>query len=328
MSVPVWVWVVTVVGFVAVLVLDLLVVDRHPHEVTVWESARWVLFYIVLAVTFGFGVARLVSWRYAGEFFAGYITEYSLSVDNLFVFAVLMSALGVPRIHQHRVLLVGIGLALTLRGVFIALGAAAISRFEWIFYLFGAFLIWTAYRLAVGKTSGDQEYAESALLRAVRRVVPVADRYHGTKLVVKLDRRRFLTPMLIVMVAIGTTDLMFAVDSIPAVFGLTKQPYLVFTANAFALMGLRQLFFLLGGLLRRLVYLNQGLALVLGFIGAKLVSEALYGDGVMWAPRIGIGASLAVVAGLLCVTTMASMVKVWLDPSAVPEPVGAPARHR
>lgn len=323
MAIPFWIWLATIVGFAGILVADLAFVDRKPHEVGLGEAARWVVFYITLATCFGLTLGWLTSWGHAGEFFAGYITEYSLSVDNLFVFAVIMSALAVPARNQHKVLLVGIALALVFRGVFIAVGAAAISLFDWIFYVFGAFLIWTAYRLAVGKADTEDEYTESALLRKVRRVLPVTPGYHGARVTVRLNGKRYLTPMLIVMVAIGTTDLMFAVDSIPAIFGLTKEPYLVFTSNAFALMGLRQLYFLVGGLLRKLVYLNRGLALVLGFIGVKLVAEALHGDGVAWAPHIGVVTSLVVVVGLLTITTVASLVKVWLDPSVVPASTAA-----
>ena len=213
----------------------------------------------------------------AGEFFAGYITEYSLSVDNLFVFVIIMAAFKVPAVHQHRVLLVGIVIALVMRGVFIAVGAAAINAFSWVFYLFAAVLIVTAVNLArQGSEHDDAEFRENAALRALRRLLPVTDDYHGARSVVRVNGRRMVTPMLIVMFAIGSTDLLFALDSIPAIFGLTQEPYLVFTANAFALMGLRQLYFLLGGLLSKLVYLSYGLSVILGFIGVKLVLHALH----------------------------------------------------
>ena len=316
MDIPTWVWAITIGGLLAVLAADLVLVDRRPHEVTVGEAARWVVFYIALAVGFGLGLARLEGGGYAKEFFAGYITEYSLSVDNLFVFVIIMSAFAVPRIHQHKVLVFGILTALILRGVFIAVGAAAISAFEWIFYFFGAFLVYTAYRLAAGHEPGEGEYRENAALRLARRVLPMTGRYHGAKTVVKLGGRRFVTPMLVVMIAIGTTDVLFALDSIPAIFGLTKEPYLVFTANAFALMGLRQLYFLIGGLLARLVYLSKGLAIILGFIGVKLIFEALASSGVDWAPHIGIGLSLGVIVGVLAVTTVASLVRVRRHPEA------------
>ncbi|HSV68269.1 MAG TPA: TerC family protein [Mycobacteriales bacterium] len=316
MNPPTWVWILTVAALLMLLAVDLLVVDRRPHEVTVGEAARWVAFYVGLAVLFGIGIGRLAGGRYAGEFFAGYITEYSLSVDNLFVFVVIISAFGVPAIHQHKVLLFGILTALMLRGLFIAAGAAIISAFEWVFYIFGAFLVYTAYKLAFSGGQQPSDYQENAALRLARRVLPMTDRYHGARSVVRVGGRWHVTPMLVVMLAIGTTDLLFALDSIPAVFGLTKEPFLVFTANAFALMGLRQLYFLIGGLLTRLVYLSQGLAIILGFIGVKLILEALHASGAQWAPHIGIVASLAVIVGVLTVTTVLSLVKVRRDPKA------------
>jgi tellurite resistance protein TerC len=313
-DVPTWIWVLTVVGLLAVLAADLFMVDRKPHEVSVGEAARWVVFYVALAVAFGIGLGHVAGAAHAKEFFAGYITEYSLSVDNLFVFVIIMSAFGVPRIHQHKVLLFGILTALVLRGVFIAVGAAAIAAFEWIFYFFGAFLVYTAYKLATGGDHGGGEYRENAALRLARRVLPMTGDYHGARTVVRLRGRRHVTPMLIVMIAIGTTDVLFALDSIPAIFGLTKEPYLVFTANVFALMGLRQLYFLIGGLLARLVYLSRGLAIILGFIGVKLIFEALDASGMRWAPHIGIELSLGVIVGVLTVTTVASLVAVRRRP--------------
>jgi len=268
--------------------------------------------------------------QYAGEFFAGYITEYSLSVDNLFVFVIIMTTFGVPAIYQHKVLLFGILAALVLRGLFIAAGAAVIEQFEWVFYLFGAFLLYTGWRLAF-RREGDEEaeFRENAALRLIRRFLPVTDRYHGAAVFTRIDGKRYVTPMLVVMLAIGTTDILFALDSIPAIFGLTKEPFLVFTSNAFALMGLRQLYFLLGGLLNRLVYLDIGLAVILAFIGVKLILEALHGEGVTWAPEIGIIASLTVIVVVLGVTTALSLLKVRRDPSAarqVSAPRPPPAR--
>jgi tellurite resistance protein TerC len=315
-NIATWVWAVTLAGLLALLAVDLFLVDRKPHEVTVGEAARWVIFYVALAIGFGIGVGYFAGSGHAKEFFAGYITEYSLSVDNLFVFVIIMGAFAVPRIHQHKVLLFGILTALVLRGLFIAAGAAVISRFEWVFYFFGAFLVYTAYKLATGGDHDSDGYHENATLRLARRVLPMTDRYHGAKTVVKVNGRRLVTPMLVVMIAIGTTDILFALDSIPAIFGLTKEPYLVFTANAFALMGLRQLYFLIGGLLTRLVYLSKGLAIILGFIGVKLVFEALASSGVEWAPHIGIELSLGVIIAVLAVTTVASLVKVRRHPEA------------
>ncbi|KAA2261639.1 TerC family protein [Solihabitans fulvus] len=328
MNVPVWLWIATIVGLLALLAIDLVIVDRKPHEVSIGEAARWVAFYVACAIVFGLGIWFFAGGTQAGEFFAGYITEYSLSVDNLFVFVVLMTGFAVPAIHQHRVLLVGILVALVLRGLFIAVGAAVIAQFSAIFYLFGAFLIVTAYKLARSRHNGggeEEEYKENALVRAVRRVLPVTKEYHGEKSFVRVAGRRMVTPMFIVMLAIGTTDLLFALDSIPAIFGLTKEPFLVFTANAFALMGLRQLYFLLGGLLNKLVYLSVGLSVILGFIGLKLILEALHtnalpflngGEGLP-VPTISITLSLTVIVGVLLITTVASLIKVRRDPTAV-----------
>jgi tellurite resistance protein TerC len=336
-NVPTWLWLATIVGILALLAADLFIVDHNPHAIRIGEAARWVVFYVTLAVLFGLGILLFSGGQYAGEFFAGYITEYSLSVDNLFVFVIIMSTFAVPAIHQHKVLLFGILAALVLRGLFIAAGAAVIERFEWVFYIFGAFLLYTAYKLAFRRDDDEDEYRENVVLRLVRRVLPVTEDYHGAKVFVRLDSKRFVTPMLVVMLAIGTTDILFALDSIPAIFGLTKEPFLVFAANAFALMGLRQLYFLLGGLLNRLVYLDTGLAIILGFIGVKLILEALHGEGVSWAPEIGIVPSLTVIVSVLVVTTVLSLLKVRRDPSsarhlpeaptASPDPAPAEARR-
>jgi tellurite resistance protein TerC len=321
MAVPAWAWFATIGGLVVLFAIDLLIVDRKPHEVTVGEAGRWVAFYIACAVAFGGAIWAFSGSQYAGEFFAGYITEYSLSVDNLFIFLIIMSGFAVPKIHQHKVLLVGIVIALVMRGIFIAVGAVAIAQFSWVFYLFGIFLIYTAWKLSRTGLVEDEEYEENAMTKLARRLFPVTDAYHGASSFVKIDGKRFVTPMFIVMIAIGTADLLFAVDSIPAIFGLTKEPFLVFTANAFALMGLRQLYFLLGGLLRKLVYLSVGLAVILGFIGVKLVLEALHtnalpfinGGEALPVPTIGIELSLAVIIGVLVITTVASLIKTRKD---------------
>ncbi|MDQ2706605.1 MAG: TerC family protein [Actinomycetota bacterium] len=317
MTVPAWLWLTTVAALVAVILFDLFVVDHNPHVVSMREATRWVVFYVLLAVVFGVGLWMFAGADHAGEFFAGYITEYSLSVDNLFIFVLIMSAFKVPVIHQHRVLLVGIVIALIMRGVFIALGAAAIEQFSWVFYVFAAILVVTAYKLVRGSDE-DDGYRENASLRLLRRVLPVTDEFHGARTTVRIGGRRFVTPMLVVMVAIGTTDLLFALDSIPAIFGLTQEPYLVFSANAFALLGLRQLYFLLGGLLNKLVYLSYGLAVILAFIGAKLVLEALHSNELDFinggqpvdVPQVGIVVSLGVIVSVLAVTTAASLLKV------------------
>jgi tellurite resistance protein TerC len=308
LDLPSYVWIATIGGFVLLLVLDQVVSSRQgEHEPTTREATGWVLFYVLLAGLFGVGLTLLAGGKSGGEFFAGYLTEYSLSVDNLFVFVVLLARFDVPRVLHHKVLLVGIGLALVLRGAFIAAGAAAINEFVWIFFVFGAFLVYTAYGLAKADEEDHEPGEDSRLMLLVRRVLPTSEEFDGASLTTRVDGRKLFTPLLLVMIAIGTTDLLFALDSIPAIFGLTQEPYIVFTANAFALMGLRQLYFLLDGLLDRLVYLNKGLAVVLGFIGVKLVFHALHEYGVDWAPDIGIVASLAVIVGALAVTTIVSL---------------------
>jgi tellurite resistance protein TerC len=311
MDVSLLVWITTLAVLVAVISLDFIIVARRPHEPSLREASLWVSLYVGLAIAFGIGLSVVTGGQRSGEFFAGWLTEYSLSVDNLFVFIIIMSRFAVPRAYQQKVLLVGVGLALVMRGIFIALGAEAISRFDWMFYIFGAFLIYTAWKLA---TSGEEEeFKENAVLVAARKVLPTTPDYRGASLTARVDGKRFVTPMLIVMVAIGTTDLLFALDSIPAIFGLTQEPYLVFTANAFALMGLRQLYFLIGGLLDRLVYLSYGLAMVLGFIGVKLILEALHHGGVHWAPEVPIHVSLTVIASTLTVTAVVSLMKSARD---------------
>lgn len=320
MNVPAWVWLATIGGLIVLLVLDLIIVDRHPHEVKVGEAARWVVFYIACAAVFGLGVWYFSGSRYGIEFFAGYITEYSLSVDNLFIFVIIMTTFAVPKIHQHRVLLIGIVIALIMRGIFIAAGAALIANFSWVFYIFGALLLALGVQ-QIWQQSEAEEYKENAVLRGLRRVLPVADDYHGPRLWVKIDGKRWVTPMLIVILAIGTADLIFALDSIPAIFGLTQEAYLVFTANAFALLGLRQLYFLIGGLLKRLVYLSIGLGVILSFIGAKLVLEALHtnelpflnGGQPLPVPTVGIELSLGVIVTVLILTTVASLLKSRKD---------------
>src|SRR5690348_3117386 len=266
------------------------------------EASLWVVFYVSIAIAFGLGVLAASGAEYAGQFYTGWLTEYSLSIDNLFVFVIIMARFSVPRQYQQKILLIGIVLALLMRGAFIAAGSAAINRFSWVFYLFSVFLIYTAVKLATQRDSDDDDFKENPVIRWSRRVLPMTDDFVGSKLTARQRGRWLLTPMVVVLIAIGTTDLIFALDSIPAIFGLTKEPYLVFTANVFALMGLRQLYFLLGGLLNRLTYLSIGLAAVLGFIGVKLILEALHdnnlpfvngGEPIGWVPAIPIWASLA-----------------------------------
>ena len=333
MAVSTGVWVATLVVLIAVLAVDLLIIGRRPHEPSVKESSIWVSIYIALALIFGVGLWVTSGGTVAGEFYAGWLTEYSLSVDNLFVFVIIMSRFAVPRKFQQEVLLIGIILALVMRGGFIAAGAALISQFAWVFYIFGAFLIYTAINLARDGEMVPEDYKENIVIRYARRALRVSNDYgNGRFTTVNGAGRRMFTPLLIVMIAIGTTDLIFALDSIPAIFGITDEPYLVFTANVFALMGLRQLYFLLGGLLERLVYLSMGLSVILGFIGVKLVLEALAdnnlpfingGEHVGWAPHIPIWLSLTVIIGTLTIATVASLVKSSRD--AKRELVGAAA---
>jgi tellurite resistance protein TerC len=294
-------------GLCALIAVDFFI-GRKPHDVSVKEAGIWTVVWVVLAVLFGVGLLVFAGGQPAGEFFAGFITEKSLSVDNLFVFVLIMAKFSVPSQYQQRVLLVGVLIALLLRAVFIAAGAAIISTFAWVFYIFGAFLIYTAWKLIQEARADEpeQEYEENKLLKAAERRFGVADRYHGTKLWIEQNGKRVMTPMLVVMLAIGTTDVLFALDSIPAIFGLTQDPYIVFTANAFALMGLRQLYFLIGGLLKKLVHLSYGLSVILGFIGVKLVLHALHESGVR-VPEISIPVSLGVIGSVLAVTTVTSL---------------------
>lgn len=308
-------WGVTIAVIVAIIVLDLLLADRRPHRISTKEAAGWVGLYVSLAVLFGIGIGVTSGWTYGGEFFAGYLTELSLSVDNLFVFVIILAAFAVPEIHQHKVLLYGIIIALILRAVLIAVGAAVIEAFSSVFYLFGAFLLFTAWKLIQHRDS-TPEPGQNKVLRLVERVVPTTREYHGTKLTVKLSGKRFVTPMFLVMIAIGTTDILFALDSIPAIFGLTQEPYIVLTANAFALFGLRQMYFLLHGLLDRLIYLSIGLAVILGFIGVKLILHALH-ETTHDTPEIPLALSLGFIIATLIVTAVASLWKVRRDPSAV-----------
>jgi tellurite resistance protein TerC len=301
------VWLLTIVALCVLVGADFFI-GRKPHDVSVKEAGIWTVVWVVLACLFGLGLLLFVGGKPTGEFFAGYITEKSLSVDNLFVFVLIMGKFAVPSQYQQRVLMVGVVMALVLRAGFIAAGAAIISAFSWVFYLFGAFLIWTAWKLVqdARKDGHDEEYEENKLLKMVEKRFGVADRYHGTKLWIEENGKRVMTPMLVVMLAIGSTDVLFALDSIPAIYGLTQDPYIVFTANAFALMGLRQLYFLIGGLLKKLVHLSYGLSIILGFIGVKLVLHALHESGVH-VPEIGIPFSLGFIVLVLAVTTLTSL---------------------
>ncbi len=308
MDIPPWIWAVTIVTLLSVIAVDFVIIARRPHEPTMREAAIWIGVYVGLAVVFGIGLGAVTGTAQSLDFFTGWIVEYSMSVDNLFVFILILGSFAVPPEHRQRVLLVGIALALVFRGLFIALGAAVVNAFAGVFFLFGAFLLFTAWKLITESGDDEEEYKENAVVRLVRRFLPTTDEYHDAKLTVRLDGRRVVTPMLLVMIAIGLTDILFALDSIPAIFGITQEPYLVFTANAFALMGLRQLYFLIGGLLTKLVHLNKGLAVILGFIGLKLILHALHETTDWHVPEIGTLTSLFVILATLVVTTVTSLV--------------------
>ncbi|MBV6697541.1 TerC family protein [Kitasatospora aureofaciens] len=321
MDVSVTTWVTTIGVLIALVVADFFIGGRKPHEVSIKEAGIWTAVWIVLALLFGGFLWGHSGAQPAGEFFAGYITEKSLSVDNLFVFILIMGKFAVPRIYQQRVLMFGVIIALVLRAVFIAGGAALVAQFSWVFFIFGAFLIWTAWKLIKEARAGEEEeeFEENRLLKSIEQRFPSTDKYHGTKLFVRENGRRLMTPMLIVMLAIGTTDVLFALDSIPAIFGLTQDPYIVFTANAFALMGLRQLYFLIGGLLKKLVHLSYGLSVILGFIGVKLVLHAAHEAGAH-VPEIGIPFSLGFIVVVLAVTTVTSLMASKKQEQAEQEP--------
>ena len=333
LDLPVWFEIGSFVFLGLLLLADLLIVARRPHLPSMKESTVWVIFYVGLALLFGLAMLAFAGGQAAGEFYAGWLTEYSLSVDNLFVFVIIMARFSVPRDYQQKVLMVGIIIALVLRGIFILAGAALIVRFSWLFYIFGAFLIYTAIKLA--KQQGEEEeFEENALIRRMRKVLPISEDYDGAKVRTTVDGKRMWTPMIIVFLAIGSTDLLFALDSIPAIFGLTREAFIVFTANIFALMGLRQLYFLLGGLLERLIYLSLGLSAILGFIGIKLILEAMHenslpfingGEPIEWAPTIPIWLSLTVIIGVMALAVVASLLKARNDPEAAAQLRGGDA---
>jgi tellurite resistance protein TerC len=310
------VWWITVLVTSTILVVDVFVIGRRPHAPSRRETATALAVFVGLAVLFGLGVWLSSGARYGGEFFAGWLTEYSLSIDNLFIFIVIMNKLNVPRELQQSALMIGIVLALVFRGVFIAIGAAAIQEFSWVFYLFGLFLVLTAINLAREGHDEEGGYDEPRLVRWARRRLPLSRDWNGARLTVRAGGSRLFTPMSMVVLTLGMTDLLFALDSIPAIYGLTSEAYLVLTANVFALMGLRQLYFLIGDLLKRLVYLSYGLAFLLLFIGVKLILHAMHentlpfvndGERIHWAPEIPIWLSLAVIVGTLTVTTVLSL---------------------
>ncbi|MGJ9423509.1 TerC family protein [Aeromicrobium sp. CF3.5] len=316
-------WLITCAVIAGFFVFDFFAHVRTPHAPSLKESGLWSAFYIAISIAFGFLVWSVWGSTFGGEFFAGYVTEKALSVDNLFIFVIIMASFKVPKEYQQKVLLIGIAMALVMRGAFIAVGAAAINAYSFVFYLFGAFLLYTAVKLVIdhAKSNDDEDKSDSAMIRFVKKVLPTTDEYDGDRLTTKINGKRLITPMFLTLVAIGLTDLLFALDSIPAIYGLTEEPYLVFTANAFALLGLRQLFFLIGGLLERLIYLAYGLSIILGFIGVKLVLHALHenelafinGGEHVGVPEISTGVSLIVIVGVLIVTTVASLLKTRVN---------------
>lgn len=318
MQVSLWIWLATIAGIIALLALSFFTHIRDAHEPSIKEAGAWTAFFVSLSLLFGIGLTLAWGWDRGVEFFAGYITEYSLSIDNLFVFVIIMSSFGVPKAYQQKVLLVGVIVALILRTIFILLGAAAIAHFSWVFYVFGAFLILTALKLGFEKHDENESYEPNAMVRLAKRILPTTDEYDGASVTTIIDGKRHMTPMMMVMLAIGMTDILFALDSIPAIFGLTDVPYIVFTTNAFALLGLIELYFLIGGLLKKLVYLSLGLAVVLGFIGVKLIIEAMHGNRLPFlnngepihlVPAIPTWLSLLIIISILAITIVASLLK-------------------
>lgn len=330
MDVAPWIWYLSIGIISAVVIGDLIVQIRKPHEPTFKESAIQSTIYVGLALIFTFVVTEVWGSQFGGEYLAGFITEKSLSVDNLFVFLVIFTKFRVPRKLQSEALLVGIVLALILRGIFIALGAAAIENFSWIFYVFGAFLLYTAIILVWDTLKADEEdkVPGGKVTQFIKKNFRTVDEFHGTKLSIIKDGKRYITPLLLVMIAIGFTDVLFALDSIPAVYGLTNEPYIVFMANAFALLGLRQLYFLLSGLMERLKYLGVGLAIILAWIGIKLVLHALHknelpfingGEHVTFIPEISTELSLGVIVSTLIITTVVSLIATSKEETKVKE---------
>ncbi|MGQ9410232.1 TerC family protein [Mycolicibacterium gilvum] len=312
-------WGVTIGVIVGLLAIDLILAALRPHKVGFREATAWSVFYIAVAIGFGVWFAMAHGGDFGTEYFAGYIVEKSLSVDNLFVFVIIMTTFAVPEEHQHKVLTFGIILALIMRAIFIAVGATLLSLFSFMFLLFGLLLIYTAIQLFRHRDE-DPDVENNIMIRATRKVLPISDDYDGGKLLTRREGRRMATPLLAVLIAIGSVDLLFALDSIPAVFGVTSEPYIVFTANAFALLGLRALFFLVKGLLDRLVYLSTGLSIILAFIGVKLILHWGHVDINPQIPEINTYLSLVVIIGILAIVTVASLIKTRKDPTAKAHP--------
>ena len=318
---------------VTILLIDLLLIIRRPHAPSMREASLWVGFYVLLALIFGGCMFWLGDAQHGVEFLAGWMTEYALSIDNLFVFVLIIGAFKVPTAYQQRALMIGIVLALIFRGIFILVGAAVIERFIWVFFIFGAWLIWTAWQQV--KPGGHEDQSEGRAVRMLKRMLPFQDEYAGGRLSVVSDGKRYFTPFLLVLISLGATDLLFALDSIPAIFGITQSPFIVFAANLFALMGLRQLYFLLGGLLDRLVYLKYGIAFILAFIGVKLVLHALHENTLPFindgkhveVPEISTLFSLGVIFASMAIATIASIVKMRRDAAASGERLHLGARE-
>jgi len=312
-------WGLTIGLVVVLLAVDLILAAQRPHKVGFKEATAWSVFYIAVAIAFGVWFTVTYGSTLGTEYFAGYIVEKSLSVDNLFVFVIIIATFAVPEEHQHKVLTFGIILALIMRAIFIALGATLLSLFSFMFLLFGILLIWTAIQLFRHRDE-DPDVENNIMVRATRRFLPVTETYDGGKLVTRVDGRRMVTPMMAVLISIGSVDLLFALDSIPAVFGITREPFIVFAANAFALLGLRALFFLVKGLLDRLVYLSTGLSIILAFIGVKLVLHWAHVDINPSIPEVDTYVSLGVIVVILTVVTVASLIKTRQDPTAKAHP--------
>ncbi|MEU4393373.1 TerC/Alx family metal homeostasis membrane protein [Kribbella sp. NPDC023855] len=308
-------WALTIGLIVLLLAVDLVLAAVRPHRVGFGEATAWSVFYVLVAIGFGVWFASVHGGSFGAEYFAGYIVEKSLSVDNLFVFVIIMTTFAVPEEHQHKVLTFGIVLALVMRAIFIAVGATLLSLFSFMFLLFGLLLLFTAVQLFRHRNE-DPDVENNVVVKAARKLLPISDEYVGGKLFAKVDGRQLVTPLFLVLVAIGGVDLLFALDSIPAVFGVTEEPYIVFTANAFALLGLRALFFLVKGLLDRLVYLSAGLAVILAFIGVKLILHWAHVDIDDRVPEVATPVSLGVILGILVIVVVASLIKTKGDPSA------------
>lgn len=326
LQLPLWFEITSIVIVIVIVIADLVLAFKRPHIPSTRESSLWVGFYVLLAIVFAVLMFFFAGAEPAGQFIAGWLTEYSLSIDNLFVFVIIMARFSVPRKYQQEVLMVGIIIALVLRGIFILLGASLIQNFSWIFYIFGAFLLYTAFGQAFHGRE-EMEEKESGIIRLLRKRISISNEFDGARIRTVIDGKKVFTPIIVVFIAIGTTDLVFALDSIPAIFGITTSAFIVFTANVFALMGLRQLYFLLGDLIDKLVYLKYGIAFILAFIGFKLIAHALHtnelpfvngGNHVEWAPEIPTLVSLAVIVASMAVAVIASLVKIRYDRRRTP----------